>query len=436
MADYRLSATIISRSTGRNVVAAAAYRAGEKLRNERSGTVEDYSPRSWSVLYREILTPENAPQWMRDRERLWNAVEHREDRSTKPDTAQLARDLELSLPHEFTHEQRVKLVCDFIKAEFVDRGMVADIAIHAPPRRGDGTNHHAHVLLTMRDIEDGGFGGKNRDWNRDELLDHWRERWADYQNRALEQYGFEARVDHRSLKDQGIDREPTQHLGPDAQAMEDQGKHTDRGDQNRQIKNANDNLALLEKELAASDKRIAELRRQLAAERMAEIQKTVRAVDAAYEKAEHPQAPAPQRPPEPEPPAPAKQPEPRPPIPRPPRPSAAERIQQAQKIIRAVDAAYEKAERPAPSPDHPPEPEPPAPAKQPEIPAVIPGSAAPRRPPPSRYAKLVGKQNYAARAEEERKQEAERAKEREQKAERERERDPEQERERKPDRDR
>ena len=142
-----------------------------------------------------------------------------------------------------THEQRVELVCDFVKDEFVDRGMVADIAIHAPPNRGDGTNHHAHILLTMRDIDDEGvFGNKNRAWNKDELLEHWRERWADYENRALEKYGFEARVDHRSLEDQGIDREPTIHLGPNAQALEDAGIRTDRGDQNRRIKSNNDNL--------------------------------------------------------------------------------------------------------------------------------------------------------------------------------------------------
>src|SRR5271170_3323367 len=208
MAQYRFHATIVCRSEGQSVVAAAAYRAGVKLQDERTAEIKDFSRRSWSVLYTQILTPENAPQWMRDRQRLWNGVEQREDRSTKRGTAQLARNIELSLPNELTHEQHVELVCEFVKAEFVDLGMVADIAIHAPPYRGNGTNHHAHILLTMRDIDDEGvFGNKNRDWNKDELLEHWRERWADSQNRALEKYGHEARVDHRSLEEQGIDRE-------------------------------------------------------------------------------------------------------------------------------------------------------------------------------------------------------------------------------------
>ena len=284
MAQYRFSAAIVCRSEGQSAVAAAAYRAGEKLHDERTGEIKDYARRSWSVLYTQILTPENAPEWMRDRQRLWNGVERREDRSTKRGTAQLARNIELSLPHELTHEQHVQLVCEFVKDEFVDRGMVADIAIHAPPYRGDGTNHHAHILLTMRDIDDGVFGNKNRAWNKEELLEHWRERWADYQNRALEKYGHEARVDHRSLKDQGLDREPTIHLGPNAQALEDQGIPTDRGDQNRRIKSNNDNLDLAKKDLADSEKRLAALRRRFAAERMEQIQKTFRAADSVWKK--------------------------------------------------------------------------------------------------------------------------------------------------------
>ena len=178
------------RSAGQSVVAAAAYRAGEKLLDERTGDIKDYSRRG-GVLNTLILTPENASQWMLDRQRLWNEIEHREDQSTRRKQAQLARSLELSLPHELTHEQHVELLRDYFKTEYVALGMIADIAIHAPPERGDGTNHHAHVLLTMRDIEGDGFGAKNRDWNQKALIEHWRERWAEYQNRALEKYGFE-----------------------------------------------------------------------------------------------------------------------------------------------------------------------------------------------------------------------------------------------------
>lgn len=292
MAHFRYSAAIISRSAGQSVVAAAAYRAGEKLLDERTGDIKDYSRRG-GVLNTLILTPDNASQWMLDRQRLWNEVEHREDQSNRRNQAQLARSLELSLPHELTHEQHIELLRDYFKTEYVALGMIADIAIHAPPERGDGTNHHAHVLLTMRNIiEDDGFGAKNRDWNQKALIERWRERWAEYQNRALEKYGFEARVDHRSLEDQGIDREPTTHLGPNAQALEDQGISTERGDENRRRKAANSNREQLKAELANINRRIAAVER---------IQRIVAAVEKGYERFEQrtrpePESPEPQSP--------------------------------------------------------------------------------------------------------------------------------------------
>ena len=166
-------------------------------------------------------------------------------------------------------------------------------------RRGDDRNHHAHILLTLREVGPEGFGKKARLWEQQPLtkrkswkqfeterLVEWRRLWAVYENRALEKYGFEARVDHRSLKDQGIDREPTQHLGPDAQAMEDRGIRTDLGDENRRIKARNDNMALLKKELAESEERLTDLKRQLVAERMEQIEKSVQAADALWNKAE------------------------------------------------------------------------------------------------------------------------------------------------------
>ncbi len=314
MADYRLSASIIKRSKGRSVIAAAAYRAGDKLMDERTGSVKDYTYRRSDILYTEILTPENAPFWMQLREDLWNAVEHREDRSTRRHQAQLARDVELSLPKELTHQQHVELVREFVKACFVDRGMVADIAIHAPPKRGDGTNHHAHILLTMREIKDGGFGRKNRDWNQEEQLQEWRERWEEYQNRTLEKYGHDERVDHRSLKDQGIDREPTSHLGPATQAMEDQGIRTDRGDENRRRLAANDSIEKLKIELADINRQIVAIER---------LQKLVRAVDAGYRRVEDPPGPTPEPPQPPKPETPERQTEqpiPEAPTPQPPKP--------------------------------------------------------------------------------------------------------------------
>ncbi len=308
MADYRLHAQIISRSGGKSAVAAAAYRASERILDERTGDIKDFT-RKRGVLYTEILTPGNAPEWMRERARLWNAVEHREDKSTRRSAAQLAREIQLSLPHELTLEQNLDLVRDFVKKEFVEHGIVADVAIHAPSRHGDGRNYHAHVLLTLREIRPEGFGKKARLWERPELntkrksweqfeterLVEWRRLWAVYENRALVRYGHGQRVDHRSLEDQGIDREPTSHIGPDASEMERRGIDTDRGHQNRRIKAANDDLALLKKELTESEKRLAELRQQLAAGRMEQIQNTVRAADDVWQKAEA------RRPPEPEP---------------------------------------------------------------------------------------------------------------------------------------
>jgi hypothetical protein len=316
MADYRLHAQIISRSDGKSAVAAAAYRASERILDERTGELKDFT-RKRGVLYTEILTPGNAPEWMRERARLWNGVEHREDKSTRRSSAQLARELQLSLPHELTLEQNLYLVRDFIKKEFVEHGIVADIAIHAPSRHGDGRNYHAHVLLTLREIRPEGFGKKARLWERQELntkrkswdqfeterLVEWRRLWAVYENRALVRYGHEQRVDHRSLEDQGIDREPTTHIGPDANEMERRGIDTDRGDQNRRIKAANDDLALLKSKLTESEKRLAELKQQLADERAEQIQKTVWAADAVWQKAEARWPPTP----EPEPPAPARQ---------------------------------------------------------------------------------------------------------------------------------
>jgi len=461
MADYRLHAQIISRSTGKSAVKAAAYRAVEKILNERTGNFEDYT-RKRGVLCTEILTPENAAVWMQDRARLWNGVEHREDKSTRPGDAQLARELQLSLPCELTTEQNLELVRDFIKTKFVEHGVIADIAIHAPSRHGDDRNYHAHVLLTLREVGPEGFGKKARLWEQQkgegkrkswkqfeaERLTEWRREWAEYENRALARYGHPERVDHRSLKDQGIDREPTTHVGPDANEMERRGVKTDRGDQNRKIKNANDNIDLLKKELAKSEKQLAELKQQQAAERAERregIQRTVRAADAVWEKPEPRQMPPPEPPvPHPSPPTPAQETE----IPtitwNQPRPSAAERIQQAQKIIQAVNAAYEKIEQrqapppdpppepgpraPSPAPERPAEPEPPAPAKQSEPQQPPLPAPTPRRRSPSRYAELIGQQKYDERAkkDEEQKQADERA----------REKDQQQERERKPDRDR
>lgn len=197
MAIYRLSVSVISRSSGRSAVAAAAYRAGEEIRNEREGRDHDYSRRS-GVELTEIIAPGHAPEWALDRSALWNAAEISEKRKD----AQTAREVLLTLPHELGAEERQALVRGFVSEQFVARGMVADIAHHAPHREGDERNHHAHVMLTTRAITRDGFGQKERAWNDKELLQTWREQWEQHLNRSLERAGIEQRLDHRSLKAQ------------------------------------------------------------------------------------------------------------------------------------------------------------------------------------------------------------------------------------------
>lgn len=230
MATYRFSAEIIGRGQGHSATAAAAYRAGERIVDDRTGEVHDYRRRS-GVLHAEILAPEHAPAWARDRAPLWNAVEKAERRGD----AQVSRQIVVSLPHELNEAQRRELVRDFVQREFVSRGMVAYLAIHAPDRNSDARNHHAHILLTMRRIEGEGFGNKERGWNSEDLLRGWRHQWAQHQNRALERAGCTERVDHRSYADQGIDRQATQHLGKDAHRREQRGQKSRIGDKNREV---------------------------------------------------------------------------------------------------------------------------------------------------------------------------------------------------------
>ena len=187
MAIYHLRATMISRSQGRSATAASAYRVAERIEDRRTGLVFDYAARG-GVDHTEILAPDHAPDWVHDRSELWNRVEESETRKN----SQVAREVRVALPDELTHAQRVALVRDYAQAQFVDRGMVADIALHAPGREGDERNHHAHILLTTRELDaegsvpGGGFTTKNRDWNKVEVLEGWREAWARDSNAALD----------------------------------------------------------------------------------------------------------------------------------------------------------------------------------------------------------------------------------------------------------
>ncbi|PZO61882.1 MAG: hypothetical protein DI498_15460, partial [Paracoccus denitrificans] len=214
MAIYHLRASMISRSAGRSATGAAAYRAGERIHDARTGLDFDYRARS-GVTHVEILAPAHAPDWVHDRAALWNRVEAAETRKN----SQLAREIRVALPAELGHEARVELVRDFCQRSFVDRGMVADIALHAPGLSGDERNHHAHILLTTREIDADGFTTKNRDWNAVAVLEDWREAWAQDSNLALEQAGHALRVDHRTLEAQ---REEALELAAEARERGDE----------------------------------------------------------------------------------------------------------------------------------------------------------------------------------------------------------------------
>jgi len=204
VAIYHLSAKVVSRSKGQSVVAAAAYRASESLEDDRYGVTHDYT-RKEGVEHSEILLPVGAPAWMADRQRLWNQVEATERRKD----AQLARELEIGLPLELTHDENVALVRDYVRQTFVDKGMVADFSVH----EDDPNNPHAHVLLTMREVTPEGFGQKVRAWNAKADLLKWREVWAETANEHLARAGHAIRIDHRTLEAQGIALEPGRKIG-------------------------------------------------------------------------------------------------------------------------------------------------------------------------------------------------------------------------------
>lgn len=219
MAIYHFSAKMISRSAGRSAVAAAAYRTAERIEDRRQGLEHDYSNRT-GVLHTEILVPEGTPDSLRDRSTLWNAVEAVERRKD----AQLAREVTVALPHELNDAQRGALVRSFVQSAFVDRGMIADVALHAPGKEGDERNHHAHIMLTTRSIGEDGFEGKDRSWNSKELLKDWRANWADHANSYLREIEVAREIDHRSLeaqRDEKLDlKEQAHERGDDKAAYE------------------------------------------------------------------------------------------------------------------------------------------------------------------------------------------------------------------------
>lgn len=244
MAVYHCSVKTIKRSAGRSATAASAYRSGTEIVDEKTGEIHDYTKKS-GVVHSQIMTPTNCPTNFRDRETLWNEVEQIEKRKD----AQLAREVVVALPAELDQDQQLQLVQQYVQEQFVNLGMIADLNIHEPSTSDhDIRNFHAHIQLTLRDVDEDGFGKKNRDWNDKALVKEWRESWADLQNHALGQAGSESRVDHRSLKDQGLDQVPTIHLGVAASAMEKRGEPSERGDINREVEQINLEIAELKKQ--------------------------------------------------------------------------------------------------------------------------------------------------------------------------------------------
>jgi Ti-type conjugative transfer relaxase TraA len=234
MAIYHLSVKVISRSAGRSAVAAAAYRSAGRLHDERIDRTHDFTNKG-GVVHSEVLLPEGAPEYLSDREQLWNAVEAAERRKD----AQLSREVEFAIPRELDQAEGIRLAREFVQREFVERGMIADLNVHWDIGADGLAKPHAHVMLTMREVDGDGFGAKVRDWNRTELVEHWRERWAEHVNERLAELDIDARIDHRSLEAQGIGFEPQDKIGPAASRMEGRGLEAERIEEHRAIATRN-----------------------------------------------------------------------------------------------------------------------------------------------------------------------------------------------------
>ena len=295
MAIFHCSIKIISRSSGKSAVAAAAYRSGEKLEDQEKGLVFDYTKKG-GVIFNEILLPQNAPKEYYDRETLWNAVQKIEKRSD----AQLAREIEVSLPAELSREQQFNVVRSYVMNNFVSKGMGVDWALHD---KGDG-NPHAHIMLTTRGFNENGTWaakektvfkldesgekipiidpktgkqkvirregkGEEKRWVRETVLANtwndpgnaeiWREAWAHECNKYLD---AEHQIDHRSFARQGIELEPTIHEGYAAREMERCGRISELCQENRDIRARNARRLQLRERLSENSFELAKLFRE------------------------------------------------------------------------------------------------------------------------------------------------------------------------------
>ena len=258
MALYRAETKPISRKDGRSAVAAAAYRSGASLVDDRTGNAHDYTRRR-GVVATGIITPDGQGC---ERNALWNGAEAAEKRKD----ARTAREWVLALPAELTDAQRQELTERFSRSLAERFGVAVDFAIHRPGKEGDQRNHHAHVLTTTRQVSHDAsgalvFGDKAQPEQSDAqlrkqgiekgavLVEEVRALWEMQANAALEAAGEAIRIDRRSLKARGIDRTPTVHLGPSVPALERRGRRTDGGNLNRAIEQDNEQKAALTAEI-------------------------------------------------------------------------------------------------------------------------------------------------------------------------------------------
>ena len=287
MALYHLTVSQIRRSAGQSAIAAAAYRAGECLYSDYYGEYSDYT-RKGGVICSEILLPPHAPLEYQDRATLWNTVEQVE----KHKKAQLAYSFDIALQNELSMEENIALAREFVQRCLVDKGMVADFAVHAPDKEDGGIpNPHFHVMTTMRPINpDGTWGQKQRreyvlddegnrvldrngkpmfnavpttDWGSPETLEEWREAWCRMVNEKFAKKGLDVRIDHRSYVRQGLDLIPTVHEGPNVRKMEAKGLATEKGQLNRWIRATNRLMADLKRKIKALAAWLAEVKEEL-----------------------------------------------------------------------------------------------------------------------------------------------------------------------------
>ena len=264
---------IVTRSKGASVIAKAAYNARDKLNDEHYGKVHDYSKKE-DLVFSKIFLPEHISKEFSDREYLWNSVEKIE----KSKNSQLARNLLFTLPRELNEEDRIKLISEFIEENFTSKGMIADCNIHNPLASDNEEQPHAHILLTLREIDkqgkwkpkcrkeyildengekiklkSGNYKSRKvnlNDWNEPDKAKEWRENFSKKANEYLEKNGIVKRIDPRTFEDQGREELPQIHLGTASYQMEKKGIKTERGNHNRKIIAFNLEFKKLKEELS------------------------------------------------------------------------------------------------------------------------------------------------------------------------------------------